>query len=413
MFAPSNLEVAPPAQTGPRRCEISLARSEPEVEALRLDWERLNENPNVQMDFYKFINGVRPFVLRPHVIVVRINGAVKSLVVGRLVEHEFRCSVGYKTISCGPVQQLDILHGGLLGDCSGEYAEAILGELIAALQRGEADLLCLNHVKVSSDLFRLARQTPGFLSRDRVVQTQRHWKARLPGSLEEFLRRLNKKHRYWVRRMEKKVEQDFPGRTRYQRFSDYADLGRLANDLEAVAQKTYQRGLGAGFMPGDEQMRRLALARREGWLRGWMLHIDGQPAAFWIGSVYRNVFHSEATGYDPAYRKYELGTLILMKLVEDLCNEKAEAFDFGLGDAQYKQRFGDEHWLDGSVRIYAPSLKGVKLNLMRTVLDGSSQTAQRLFNRLGLEQRLKTLWRKKLAGGKNAPEQTESGPEES
>jgi predicted ABC-type transport system involved in lysophospholipase L1 biosynthesis ATPase subunit len=55
----------------------------------------------------------------------------------------------------------------------------------------------------------------------------------------------------------------------------------------------------------------------------------------------------------------------------------------------------------------------VKLNLMRTVLDGSSQTAQRLFNRLGLEQRLKTLWRKKLAGGKNAPEQTESGPEES
>jgi CelD/BcsL family acetyltransferase involved in cellulose biosynthesis len=156
--------------------------------------------------------------------------------------------------------------------------------------------------------------------------------------------------------------------------------------------------LGAGFIKNSEQMQRLALGRRENWLRGMVLHINDKPCAFWIGSVYKQVFHSEATGYDPAYRKYELGTVVFLKLVEDLCAEKAEAIDFGLGDALYKRRFGDESWQEGSVRIFASSFKGTRLNLLRTVLEGSALATRRLAQRIGIEQRLKTLWRKKLAG---------------
>jgi len=411
MLAQSNLEAVAPVRPLPRRCEISFARTEQEVESLRSDWERLNENPNTQMDFYKFINDVRPFVLRPHVIVVRTDGVVKSLVVGRLVEHEFSCSVGYNTIFCGRVRQLDVLHGGLLGDCSGEYADFIIGELMAVLQRGEADLVCLNYINAHSDLFRLAQEKAGFLCRDRTVQTQWHWKASLPESLDAFLRRLNGKQRSRVRRMEEKFEQEFHGRTAYKRFGDYADLGRLADDLEAVSRKTYQRSLGAGFIKNAEQLQRLALSRRLGWLQGVVLHIDDKPCAFWIGSLYRNILHTEATGYDPSYREHQVGTLVFLKLVEDLCRERITAIDFGLGDAQYKKRFGDEHWQDGSVRIYAPSFKGIRLNLTKTVLEGSVLAARRLCHRIGLEQRLKTLWRRRLAGGKDAPEQSESGNE--
>ena len=151
-------------------------------------------------------------------------------------------------------------------------------------------------------------------------------------------------------------------------------------------------------------MQRLALGRKENWLRGTVLHVDDKPCAFWIGSVHKKVFHSEATGYNSAYRKYELGTVVFLKLVEDLCREKVASIDFGLGDALYKRRFGDESWQEGSVRIYASSFKGTKLNLIRTILEGSALAGRQLANRIGIEQRLKTLWRKKLASDQESNE---------
>lgn len=385
--------------------EVIVARTLSELEPLRREWEQLNQNPNAQIDFFMLINDARPSVLRPHVIAIRRNGELKGMAVGRLVEQEFKCTLGYKTLSWGKVRQLDILYGGLLGEHDGEYAGIIVSELIAALNRREADIIYLSHIKVDSDIFRAARRLPGFFCRDRVVQTQLHWTARLPGSLEDFLQRLNKKHRYWIRRMEKALSKDFPGKVTYKRFAEYGQIEALANDLEEISRKTYQRRLGAGFMKNGEQLERLALGRKLNWLRGMVLHIDGKPCAFWIGSVYKQMFHSEATGYDPAYRKYELGTVVFLKLAEDLCAEKVETIDFGLGDALYKRRFGDESRQEGSIRIFAPSFKGTRLNLLRTVLEGSALATRRLVNRLGIEQRLKTLWRRKLSAEQEPQEQ--------
>jgi hypothetical protein len=383
---------------------VSVARTAAEIETFRSDWDLLNQNPNSQIDFFNLINASRSSVLRPHVISIRQAGAIRALVVGRVVKQEFGCSFGYKTITCGEVHQLDVLYGGLLGTCDGDVAEIIIRELVSSLDRGEADVIYLSHIKVDSDLFRAARRLPGFRCRDRVVQTQLHWKAHLPASLEDFLLRLNKKHRYWARRVEKSLNKDFPGKVKYRSFDTYTNIEELADDLEEVSRKTYQRRLGAGFVKNPEQMQRLALGRKENWLRGTVLHVDDKPCAFWIGSVHKKVFHSEATGYNSAYRKYELGTVVFLKLVEDLCREKVASIDFGLGDALYKRRFGDESWQEGSVRIYASSFKGTKLNLIRTILEGSALAGRQLANRIGIEQRLKTLWRKKLASDQESNE---------
>ena len=93
--------------------------------------------------------------------------------------------------------------------------------------------------------------------------------------------------------------------------------------------------------------------------------------------------------------------------------EMVEAIDFGLGDALYKRRFGDEHWEEGNVLIFSPTFRGVKLNLTRTLLEGAALRARRLISRLGLEQRLKTLWKRKIADDGDAQERSASADEES
>jgi hypothetical protein len=376
--------------------QISVARSNPELESLRAEWENRNRNPNSQIDFFRLINECRASVARPHVIAVIQNRQIEALVIGRIVEQEFQASLGYRTFSFGKVRQLDIVHGGILGIDSAPVAEVVYKELLRALSDAEADVVHLSHADTRSALYQVARNKPSILRRDWIVQKQCHWKAELPGTLDEFLKRLNKKHRAWLRRMEKLFANDFTGKIRFQSFAEFSSLEELADNLETVASKSYQRALGAGFVKNGEQLRRLQLARDKDWLRGVVLFANDTPCAYWMGTLYKGVFFSEATSFDPQFRKYEVGTQVFVQLVASLCKEGAHEIDFGLGDALYKQRFGQVNWEDGTVRIFARSMRAIRLNLTKSLLERAALGIRFVFRKAGLEQRLKTIWRRRL-----------------
>jgi hypothetical protein len=57
------------------------------------------------------------------------------------------------------------------------------------------------------------------------------------------------------------------------------------------------------------------------------------------------------------------------------CEEGIPRMDFGLGDAFYKQRFGTEGWEEASVFIFAPTLRGLVFNVLRTSTVGTAQLA--------------------------------------
>jgi hypothetical protein len=388
---------SPPQATGQHGdIKTRTVATAAELERLRPFWESLNQHPNAQMDFYNLINEVRGDVLRPYVMVLERDGKPTALVVGRMAREDFRCRQGYKTVRFGQVRQLSIVYGGVLGCIEEECAEAILNELNLMLKHREADLVFLSHLNTDSQLFKLATRRPGFLCRDHLIAPQLHWKTKLPATQAEFLQRLNKKHRYWLRRLEKQVEKDFPGQVSYRSFADGRQLDELMKDLECVASKTYQRRLGAGFRNDAEHARRFTLEAQNNWLRAYVLYLGARPRAFWAGTLYKGVFHSGFTGYDPEYRQYELGTLVFMKMLEQLCTEGAESIDYGLGDALYKQRFGDQSWQEASVRIFSPSLRNILLNVTQTVVETPAFWVKSFLNRTNLQQRLKTLWRKRL-----------------
>ncbi len=329
-------------------------------------------------------------------MVIDRNGEHNALVVGRVVQQKYTCRLGYKRISLGQVRELSIIYGGIVGCDSEDISQIVLGHLTQILKKRTVDLVRLSHLNTGSHLFKLASSKPGVLSRDHLIKTQPHWKAMLPETQAFFLQRLKKKHRYWIRRLEKLVEQDFPGQITYRGLEDNSQLPGLMNDLERVASKTYQRRLGAGFRNDAEHVKRFTMEADKNWLRIYVLYLGIQPCAFWIGTYYKGVFYSDYTGYDPEFRKYEPGTLVFMNMVEQLCAERADAIDFGLGDALYKQRFGDESWSEASVRIFAPSLHAMLLNITQTCIEAPVLWLKSFFERTRLQQRIKTLWRRRL-----------------
>ena len=359
-------------------------------------WESLNTQPNAEPGFFQLINESRGPSVRPFVMTVEGVDGPAGLAVGRIEQVSLTCRVGYKTVRLADANQLSIIHGGLLGHAAESGAELVFTALRRCLRQGKFDLVFLNNLDTRCRLFSLATRSPGWLCKDHLVAPQLHWKASLPENQAEFLKRLNKKHRYWVRRLEKLVEADFPGQVSFVNLSRPADLARALNDVEQVAAKTYQRQLGSGFRNDLEGARRMEFESRNGWLRAYVLYLRGQPAAFWIGRLYKNVFFSDSTGYDPAFRDYELGTIVFIRMIDELCREGVRSLDFGLGDAMYKQRFGDESWSEAAVRIFAPRLRMAALNAAQTCIELPVLAARSLLRRTDLQQRLKTLWRKRL-----------------
>lgn len=379
----------------PDRISVVVARDNIKIETLREIWGHLNWHPNAQIDFFKLINAERKIV-RPHVIVVLEDGVPSAMVIGRIVDDDVRARLGYKTFRLARLRQLHIIYGGLLGNID-EHADLVVGGILRVLRDREAEMVLFNHLDTRLPVFESIRRNTSRLCRAPAFEKPTHWRVQLPETIDKFIQRSSKKHRYWLRRSQRVLQKDYSKGVTWRSADSYASTTQLADAMETVAAETYQRKLGGGFEKNVENLHRLELAARNNWLRAIVMEIDNKPCAYWLGSVYRDIYYSEATGYDTKLRKYEIGTLAFFKLVESLCLEGVKTFDFGLGDALYKQRLGDASWEEDSIRIFAPSARGITVNLMRTVLEGPTSLGRSILQSFNAEHRIKTFWRRRLS----------------
>jgi CelD/BcsL family acetyltransferase involved in cellulose biosynthesis len=105
----------------------------------------------------------------------------------------------------------------------------------------------------------------------------------------------------------------------------------------------------------------------KGWLRLYILYLEDEPAAFWMGTVYDRCLQGEHTGYDPAWSEFSPGIFLFLNMLDDLREEDIHTIDFGYGSTQLRQTFGNLRCVESRAQIYGPTLRGIELNLLRTV----------------------------------------------
>lgn len=290
--------------------------------------------------------------------------------------------------------------GGLMGDDSEESCRTLLQSAVQVMNEKNLDLLDLGFTPCDHPLFRLARELPRWYCRDLGVTTSTHWRMKLPKSFEEFLGQRSKKHRYWLKRLPKVLEEAFPGQVRIRLFKRPEEVSEFSRDAEAVSIKTYQHRLGEGF--NSEYKARCELFAAKGEFCGYILYLNGEPKAYWLATAYRETLHLHLTGYEPDLRKFELGTILLMKLFADHCGTSIQRVDFGFGGAGYKERFGDESFKEASVRIYSARMKPLLVNVLAGFNGRASAGTKAVLAKLGLLQRIKKHWRRRLSNGDNS-----------
>jgi CelD/BcsL family acetyltransferase involved in cellulose biosynthesis len=256
----------------------------------------------------------------------------------------------------------------------------------------------MNFLREESALFRFATTKPGPLCRDYIRIVQPHFATRLSTSAEEFYKGLSSGARWQAKSKQKKLIKEFAGDVRIRCFREAGEVDTMIDDLERVARKSYQRGLGVGFQDTPAVRSQLRLKAKRGWLRGYILYVTGKPSAFWVGDVNEGTFGSDYLAYDAELGKYSPGMFLIYKVIEGFCagngdGDRVTALDFATGHAQYKQLLSNQGWLESSAYIFAPSLKGVSINVARSLIEGTGQGIQAILRRTNLLSKVKKAWR--------------------
>jgi hypothetical protein len=181
------------------------------------------------------------------------------MLIGRMEETILALKIGYKTLFKPKTRILNFVYGGILGEQSYFTTEIITDELINSLKRGEADAVFLEPLQLELDVRLLARTKPPFLCRDHIPVTNIHWKMNLPDTIDKFLKRMSRGRRHEIRRYPKVLEKNYPGKVTFSILIRKDEVDKICRDVEEIAQKTYQRGIGVGFVNNEENQRRLAL----------------------------------------------------------------------------------------------------------------------------------------------------------
>jgi len=374
--------------------DVLTVRSIQDIETIRDVWDKMQTHPNSDIDFYLTIISSLGRVIRPHVILISKDGIPSALAVGRIEDLEFEFNFGYKTLYKTPVRTFTLIYEGILGDASPENCKILLTEFRNILKQEEADIIYLSNIQSGSPLYNLSSTIPKHLSRDHFPISNVHWKMSLPPDMNAFFSSRSRKHRYWLRRLERVLEKDYPGNITTKSFVEEKDLNQLFTDAESISQKTYQRKLEGGFIDNETTRKFYSFLIEKSLLRAYVLYIEEKPAAYWIGYQYGDTFHLRVTGYDPTFRHYETGTILFLKMLEDLCAiNKLNFIDFGFGDAPYKRRFGNQSWNESSIYIFPQSFRGIFLNTGRTVTSMIYQFSILLLKRFGLLEKVKREWR--------------------
>jgi Acetyltransferase (GNAT) domain len=353
-----------------------------ELEALRPIWTSWPGTRDSDLDFFSAMVRSRGRGCRPHVVVLAYDTRPDAILIGLCHGKKLRFTMGYRTVCQPEVNVLEFVSGSLRGNASEENCAALVQQVMKSLNKGDADLALWKQLHVQSSLYNCVLQLPRFFARDHSRCFDDRWLMDFPKGLDGFFMSLGRSQRSKLRRKYKKALNHFEGKMQIRCSHSLADLDLAISDVEEIASKTNQRRLfGSGFFDTPQIREQMAVAAGRGWLRIYILYLEEKPVAFWVGTLYERCLQADYVGYDPSWGEFSPGILLFLTILDDLRNEDIKTVDLGRGGTQLQQCFADLRRVESNVHIYASTLRGIKLNLLRTAIHRTTNCAKSLLRR--------------------------------
>jgi CelD/BcsL family acetyltransferase involved in cellulose biosynthesis len=173
-----------------------------------------------------------------------------------------------------------------------------------------------------------------------VVRRESSPSVELDGlSWDEYLATRSAHFRQHLRRDERVLH-----RTHDVRFVRTDDAARLEADLDTLFRLHALRwGAATDFIARDGAFHRdfARVAFDRGWLRLWILELDGAPAAAWYGFRLGGADWFYQSGRDPQFDRLRVGALLVAHTIRTACDDGISVYHMLRGGETYKAGFAN------------------------------------------------------------------------
>lgn len=176
----------------------------------------------------------------------------------------------------------------------------------------------------------------------------------IPDSIENFLKGYSRNFRKNLKRSLRKLQRDY-GKVE---LKDYRDLGSLEDMMNLffnLHQKRWVSKKGPGAFK-TQRVRDLFLDRaklfaEKGWFGLFFLIVDEKPVAAKYVLEHNKKMYGCLSGFDPAYSSYSLGSLLLLKVIENCVEREFKEYDFMKGDELYKFKWAKNYRKNSNIKF--------------------------------------------------------------
>lgn len=157
------------------------------------------------------------------------------------------------------------------------------------------------------------------------------------GSFADYLHRFSSNTRNRLRRQLRHLIQRAGGPVDVLSYTSPREFSEFRQHAIPVSRVSYQSKIGWGFPESEEYKIHLISEATKGRLRGYILMAAGKPISYGMCRTETDIITYLIIGYDPEYRQFSPGTILLLRIVEALFAEhRFRLFDLGGHAADYK-----------------------------------------------------------------------------
>lgn len=323
------------------------------------DWRLLYEtdecanpwqHPDVVLSQIQHIQSTK---INPVLLVAIHNGSLVGL--GALVP---------KTVKSGRLGSIAISNiwmglrlagnGWLLRNTDHTVETALTREALRYVRDSGARFLLIEDLEVKTSLEEKVDELGAGWLKYHHAGIQPRWRIELPPTRDAYWQRFSSKTLSTMRRKLKKF-----GNTRLERITDIDQISHFLQVAHTISLQTWQtRRFGLRIRNDAAECHLYTQLAQLGLLRSYLWFSDNRPVAFLIGLQDKGRFLYEEVGYATPFARFSPGQMLLIQVLDDLfLYNRPQWFDFGGGDADYKQFFSNHQSLSGTVWMFPPTFE--------------------------------------------------------
>lgn len=242
---------------------------------------------------------------------------------------------------------------------------------------------------VKTDLPRLTWQTNSIRY---VTVNENRYYIDLRGTFAEYLKKFSSKSRGNLRKSVRKFSDFCGGKIRWREFRAATEMTEFFQFAREVSQKSYQEEIGQGLPSSDKFRERLVSLANFDAVRGYILFHGERPVAYIFCDAQDENLIYEHLGYDPEFREWSPGRVLLYLMLERLFAQQRFRFlDFGGSEHEYKKFFSTASIRCARIHYFRRTWRNLLLVLSHSLVIRISRVGGELLEMLRLKEKVKNI----------------------